>query len=801
MAEFLQGLMISPELQMYFVDKDSGEPLAAGEVTFYEDADRTTEKPIYQQVGSAGSYIYTELPNPLVLSAVGTVVNGDGNQVVPYLFPYEGTPTNSSGVQQLYYITVYSSGGVLQYTLAGFPNQNLSATSSGNNEFNFIPNGQFLAHTDIPASASSEAGEISETVTDIAQGGWTFEVLPSVSGSDFVTFVSTNGISSYDTNPEYYIKVKCDSAGTPTYKLLGIKFEDVNKFASDIITYSFGFQAELEAGSSLEVDLYLVKHYGDGGSATDYDPLGSLTITNAIEWITFPNLIFGENTGKTIGPNSYVQLAINFPNQTYDANLTNFVLLSSSNAVNQFPAQTNADMLTRGVAGWMNKPASDGSDLYLVPRLTKEGLVWDDSEIGDVIFESQTSIYVDNLHPTTNRMLANGAKYIASEYSDLGIPFSRLQSKYLPESTTTNIPMYGTGENYFTAIYGTSFGLTSSLFRLTNNYLGAVTTPANGAGSPIASAVEVVHAGDAGYSVKSYLRESNLLFIVGTVLGAENAAAEASTSPFTVAQIQVGSSLLASINSVTCVIAGLAGGERFYFSNTTTDYYVWYTLDGAGADPAVAGRTGIKVAVLSTDSNAIVAQKTREALNGWAVYDLTLNAAASISSSDYWVGYSATATTPQKYAIWYEKDGAGDAPVVADAILIKVAIITGDTAAQVVLATQIAINSYSYSVLDARGYFIRAWDNGAAIDPDAATRWSMVPGVIGDEIGTFQLSENISHYHIPESGSTEFTTIGNAGARQAPAPGSDLTEDPQTGSTGGYESRGINLYLNAVIKY
>ena len=43
--------------------------------------------------------------------------------------------------------------------------------------------------------------------------------------------------------------------------------------------------------------------------------------------------------------------------------------------------------------------------------------------------------------------------------------------------------------------------------------------------------------------------------------------------------------------------AGLSGGEYFTFSTPTTLYYVWTEVNAVGADPAPAGRTGIKVVV------------------------------------------------------------------------------------------------------------------------------------------------------------------------------------------------------------
>lgn len=49
----------------------------------------------------------------------------------------------------------------------------------------------------------------------------------------------------------------------------------------------------------------------------------------------------------------------------------------------------------------------------------------------------------------------------------------------------------------------------------------------------------------------------------------------------------------------TCIdpVAGLAGGESLHVSNVSTDFYLWFTVDGVGVDPAPVGRTAIPVAL------------------------------------------------------------------------------------------------------------------------------------------------------------------------------------------------------------
>ena len=63
------------------------------------------------------SHTYVALPNPLRLSAVGTVQDANGNNVLPFYFPYD-----EQGNVELYYLTVESMDGQLQFTREAWPN-------------------------------------------------------------------------------------------------------------------------------------------------------------------------------------------------------------------------------------------------------------------------------------------------------------------------------------------------------------------------------------------------------------------------------------------------------------------------------------------------------------------------------------------------------------------------------------------------------------------------------------------------------------------------------------------------------
>lgn len=55
-------------------------------------------------------------------------------------------------------------------------------------------------------------------------------------------------------------------------------------------------------------------------------------------------------------------------------------------------------------------------------------------------------------------------------------------------------------------------------------------------------------------------------------------------------------------------------------ANGGVEYYVWYNVDGAGTDPALADKTGVEVAIAEDDTAADVAAATATAVDGLAEF-------------------------------------------------------------------------------------------------------------------------------------------------------------------------------------
>lgn len=159
-------------IQEVLLDKDFGLPLSAGKVYFYSDVNQSVLKDVYKQNETApGVFTYSVIPNPIILTSIGTMSDGSGNDIIPYLYPYTGAPTDLvQGASELYFIRVESAGGVAQFTRSGWPPVVSSSTNSGASTFqgsdNQIENPQFV-DVFVPSSLTttfSVTGTATETV-------------------------------------------------------------------------------------------------------------------------------------------------------------------------------------------------------------------------------------------------------------------------------------------------------------------------------------------------------------------------------------------------------------------------------------------------------------------------------------------------------------------------------------------------------------------------------------------------------------------------------------------------------------
>jgi hypothetical protein len=197
-------------LEEYFVDKDSGLPLAGGFIYFFRDTSRITPKTVYQLTGSPPNYSYVALPNPITLSAVGTVQDAAGDNVVIYYYPWE----IDGLTPDLYYVVVQDSNGVDQFTREAWPNPNEGGSITPSDSLpvqNQISNPQFsqILINDVPTLTPPT------TIFTVSGSNNTFEVAPdwtlfaTCNASDTVTIqrVSIPGNVEAVTSPPFSLSV------------------------------------------------------------------------------------------------------------------------------------------------------------------------------------------------------------------------------------------------------------------------------------------------------------------------------------------------------------------------------------------------------------------------------------------------------------------------------------------------------------------------------------------------------------------------------------------------------------------
>ncbi len=765
-----------------FTDKDLLTFLADGYVKFYIDTERTVGKPVYQLTGSPPNYSYTQYG---FLDTDGSWrvdmnLQGAFDQVI------YGYPLDEFGNVQLYFADFFNVDGVFQFSREGFPNFFTSGNGPVNTpiEINFIPNGQFRIHVDIPVTDTLELGQVREPITDIAYGGWTFDRPIASTARDFVTF---QRIGSYVTNPSksprYACEITCEAphAGD-TFKDLRVRFDDVNKFASDTLVYTFGVTAKVVSSGSIPVELVLIKNFGTGGDATTETNLTSFTITSTFTAFYF-SFAFGNNTGKIIGPDNddYIQLALRMPsNLLLDIEFTDALLTTGTVISPSFNDTPTREFMYESLFDDQDVPLSDGSSIGLPLVLTKRGILFDDSSVGQIV----ASV---NKTPGFGFLEADGSQIETLAHSDDGIPYYRLQRKLMNVVEGDLLPKFGTGTGFVSTYYtnGAATPLAGSL-RIASNAEGGSADFTDG--SPATGFTFAnIDSGSVNSQTWGLPYGTESFYIWQKIAGDAGANFSAGTSGFTLTFIRLnifGSTIkpIKEIFSVKTIAATTLAGKYFKYQSTTTDYYVWYKVGGVGADPAPGG-TGIEIDLLATWTAQEVADATAAAVSGFKQTNVIVTAAATIPNSSYF-----NLSTPiQNYYVWYSIGGSGIDPMVVGKLPIEVDIESTDTQAQVATKTLLAINSRYYATPDLRGMFLRGWDNGANIDPDTAKRWSFYNNITGDNLGTYEFDE-IYKLHLGLEGTSGTITVP--------------TDSPGAfDAVGGAESRPLNAYVNYLIKY
>jgi hypothetical protein len=285
------------------LDKDTGAPLSGGLVYFEQDNQRGVLKPVYQITGTSPNYIYTQLPNPMTLSSIGTFEDALSNPVVPYFFPYD-----ANGDVEYYYVRVTSSDDVPQFAREAVPyvgsQDNAEVLSVITNE---LSNPQFVEvkfDTSNGAYTYSFTGATDQVVS-IAPD-WDLIVTAPTTGTVTVTQLTPAGSLNIITNPGTLLTIT--SAGITKLQLRQRIYGSPNLWGSGYLSGTF--VAKTYSGTSVTLNMY----YSQSNGVVVDQLLVSALLPASGNYEQFPGSFFiPPSTSNQSFPTAYVDIYFDIP--------------------------------------------------------------------------------------------------------------------------------------------------------------------------------------------------------------------------------------------------------------------------------------------------------------------------------------------------------------------------------------------------------------------------------------------------------------------------------------------------------
>lgn len=379
-------LVAAPMLQDAIISKVA-EPLINGVISCYVNSSRTTYKNWYYQSSynaSSATPVFTALPNPLTLSASGTICDVNGNDVIPYFYPY--SETDDSTIER-YYITVYDQLGKLQFTRSYFPFNVVpvaSVIATTTSENNLLTNNRFWRNN----YTSSALIVTPTTLGDVPtwnDGEWTYQyntTLPNNLSFYYATlapsqhdgfsmpdcnYVSQNltvtetlqfkqfsqsltPILTGDITPQYYLEWLCtgNSASTQRFVQFPLSYQLLS-IGSTYLTFTIQ-SYNLNSAIPVEFSIYLYEFLGSDQVSAEPLLIGTI-IPSATEWTktVLDPYIVGNNNNLSISTGTsdsayYIQIVPPLGSASFDvAFALPSAYLSTSYPTNDFATYDEID--------------------------------------------------------------------------------------------------------------------------------------------------------------------------------------------------------------------------------------------------------------------------------------------------------------------------------------------------------------------------------------------------------------------------------------------------------------------------
>lgn len=299
-------LVSAAMLQDYLVDKDTGKPLANGIISLFKDTARSFYKNWFYQTGVPGAYTWIPLDNPLHLSSVGTIQDPNGNDVIPFYYPFEEDDEN---IPEAYYITVYSvdengDPAVLQFTRENFPfvASGTSPVSTVPTLRNYIINNVYWRNVGSLAATNVLDSIIAPSQHDGFTNGDIRFRKNVTGGNDNIIFSPMTSVLNNDITPEYYLNFICSGVQAgETLKCIQYPISLHIKTLQNVLA-TLVFQGQNASGNPNNyVDLYVYQYLGTG-ALTQPPPIliKRVILNNTFQKFVIP-FIFPDASGLTLG--------------------------------------------------------------------------------------------------------------------------------------------------------------------------------------------------------------------------------------------------------------------------------------------------------------------------------------------------------------------------------------------------------------------------------------------------------------------------------------------------------------------
>ncbi len=312
---------LAPNPKWYIADL-VGRPLGGGYLATFSNLNHSILNPVFTDASGTTTWPYVTIPN---VGKLGVLFDDNGSQG-PFYFQL-----NSAVPEQLYYLEVYDSSGVLQWTINNFTPSGGGGSgpiiTTALNLNNLVANSPMLNNNigDTPVAGAmylkvapgGHSGLSRATANNGPDIVFLKNNLAATDTLNFVNFVQGETFPNGEPTPVNYLHYTSTAGSGETQKCVQFPITSgVQNIQNQAVTVSIF--ARCTSGNT-SLTLNWLQFFGDGPSASASTPFAIQTLTLSNAWQKFvivpPGSSIPSTTGKTVGEchNDGLFLQVQYP--------------------------------------------------------------------------------------------------------------------------------------------------------------------------------------------------------------------------------------------------------------------------------------------------------------------------------------------------------------------------------------------------------------------------------------------------------------------------------------------------------